>query len=97
MKPLQAKVRDKLEHLTRFFERISSIELVADLEHKDALKVDLHISAEHKHDFVAHETAEELIKAVDGAVQKMEQQLRKYKEKLQNPRVEKNREDEGNV
>jgi putative sigma-54 modulation protein len=83
----QQKIREKLDHLTRFFERISSIQFVEDLENKEALKVDLHVSAEHKHDFVAHETADELIRAVDGVVQKMEQQLRKYKEKIQNPRA----------
>jgi putative sigma-54 modulation protein len=83
----QAKIEDKLNRLLHFFERLTSMELVVDLENKDSLRVDLKVSAEHKHDFIAHETADELIRAVDGVVQKMEQQLRKYKEKIQDPRI----------
>ncbi|MEM8944083.1 MAG: HPF/RaiA family ribosome-associated protein, partial [Planctomycetota bacterium] len=45
--------------------------------------VEIMVSAEHKHDFVASDSAESLISATDGAVQKIEQQLRKYKEKVQ--------------
>jgi putative sigma-54 modulation protein len=45
--------------------------------------VDLKASAEHKHDFVATCQADELMAALDIAVQKVEQQLRKYKEKIQ--------------
>ncbi len=62
-----------------------------DLSNNDAPRVDLNVSAEHKHDFVARETAESLWGAVDAVVHKMEQQLRRYKEKVQerhrNPEV----------
>ena len=54
-----------------------------DLEHRDAPNVDLQVSAEHKHDFVAVCRAMELMAAIDDVVEKMEQQLRKYKEKVQ--------------
>ena len=79
----QEKVREKLERLPRYFERLTSIDLTVDLEHRETPRVDLRVSAEHKHDFVASELADELLAGVDRVVHKLEQQLRKYKEKLQ--------------
>ena len=78
----QAMIREKLEKLTRLYDRISAIEVTIDLEHRDAPAVDLKVSAK-KHDFVAAAQAENLLAAVDVAVDKMEQQLRKHKEKVQ--------------
>ena len=79
----QAKITAKLEKLPKYFERLTSVELTVDLEHRESPSVDLRVSAEHKHDFVATEQASELIAAVESAVHKIEQQLRKYKEKVQ--------------
>jgi putative sigma-54 modulation protein len=79
----QAKISAKLERLPRLFERLTAIELTVDLEHKDSPTVDLKVSAEHKHDFVATEQADELMASVDGCLHKVEQQLRKYKQKIQ--------------
>lgn len=79
----QEKIRAKLEKMTRLFERLSAIEVTVDLEHKDAPHVDLRVSAEHKHDFVATESGGELMAVLDGAIHKIEQQLRKYKQKVQ--------------
>ena len=78
----QAMVREKLDKLTRLFDRISAIELTVDVEHRDAPTVDLKVSAK-KHDFVSTGRAENLLAAVDLAVVHMEQQLRKHKEKVQ--------------
>jgi len=79
----QAKITTKVERLSRLFERLTAIEVTVDLEHKDTPTVDLKVSAEHKHDFVATEQAGEMWASVDGAVHKIEQQLRKYKQKVQ--------------
>lgn len=79
----QAKISAKLERLPRLFERLTAIELTVDLEHKEAPAVELQVSAEHKHDFVATEQAEELMASVDGCLHKVEQQIRKYKERIQ--------------
>lgn len=83
----QEKVRAKLDKLSRLFERLTAIEVAIDLERRDAIEVDLRVSAEHKHDFVATEQGPELVAALDGAVHKIEQQLRKYKEKIQKHRT----------
>ena len=77
----RAKISAKVEKLARLFERLTAIDVTVDLEHADVPKVDLQVAAEHKHDFVAADQAESLMAALDGAIHKIEQQLRKYKEK----------------
>jgi putative sigma-54 modulation protein len=80
--PTQDIVREKVEKLTRLYDRISAIEVTIDVGHRDSPEVDLRVSAK-KHEFVATERAENLLAAVDVAVDRMEQQLRKHKEKVQ--------------
>jgi putative sigma-54 modulation protein len=82
----QAKLQAKLEKLTTFFDRLTAIDLTVDLEHNDKPIAELRVSAEHKHDFLAVGQEPELAASVDAAIQKMEQQLRKYKEKVQEHR-----------
>lgn len=77
----QEKLKAKAEKLTRIFDRLTSIELVVDLQVTNKPRVDLMVSAEHKHDFVAHEQTENLLTSVESVVHKVEQQLRKYKER----------------
>ena len=63
--------------------RLLAIEVTVDLEHEQNPIVDIRVSAEHKHDFVAAEQSTSLMAALDGVIHKLEQQLRKYKEKVQ--------------
>ena len=79
----KAKVSAKVEKLSRIFERLTAIEVTVDLKDEQEPAVELIVAAEHKHDFVAREESPELMRALDGAIQKLEQQLRKYKEKIQ--------------
>jgi putative sigma-54 modulation protein len=78
----QALIQEKLDKLTRLYDRISSVEVTIDLGLPEQPAVDLKVSAK-KHEFVAVGQAENLLAAVDVAVDKMEQQLRKHKEKVQ--------------
>ena len=80
---IRAKIQAKAEKLSRLFERLLAVEVTIDLEHEASPSVDIRVSAEHKHDFVATEQADTVLAAVDGAIHKLEQQLRKYKEKVQ--------------
>ena len=80
--PTQAVIREKVEKLTRLYDRLSAIEVTIDVGHRDSPEVDLRVSVK-KHEFVATERAENLLAAVDVAVDRMEQQLRKHKEKVQ--------------
>ena len=79
----QEKLKHKGEKLGRFFDRLTSVEFTIDLKDPQRPKVDLNVSAEHRHDFVAHEQSENLWAAVDAVLAKVEQQLRRYKEKVQ--------------
>lgn len=79
----RGKITAKVEKLARLFERLSAIEVTVDLEHEQTPTVDIKVSAEHKHDFVAAEQSNSLMAALDGVIHKLEQQLRKYKEKVQ--------------
>jgi len=47
--PTQQFIREKVEKLLRFFERLTSIEVTVDLKN-DVKIVELIVSAEHKHD-----------------------------------------------
>lgn len=79
----QEKLKGRVEKLSRYFDRLMSIEIIVDLSDNQSPQVDIKVSAEHKHDFVAHDKSDSLLGATDGAVQKIEHQLRKYKERVQ--------------
>ncbi len=79
----RSRITAKLEKLGRVFERLTAIEVTVDLEHRDDPGVDLRVSAEHKHDFVANDRSGELMASIDQAVHKVEMQLRTYKERIQ--------------
>ena len=79
----QDKIKARVERLTRYFDRLVSIEIIVDLKDSENPEIDLKVAAEHKHDFVASDKSESMFGSVDAVVQKMEQQVRKYKEKVQ--------------
>lgn len=79
----QEKITEKLEKLPRIYDRITAIELTIDLEHRDMPRVDLKVSAKHKPEFLASSMTNDLLGSVDNVVEKMEQQLRKHKGKVQ--------------
>lgn len=80
------KISVKVAKLERYFERLTAIEVTVNLEHADAPSVELLVSAEHKHDFVATDRSENMLTAVESVVHKVEQQIRKYKERIQGHR-----------
>ena len=81
----QKVIREKADKLLHFFERLTMIEITVDVR-EDQKAVEILVSAEHKHDFVAREVNGELQVAVDLALHKLEAQLRRYKEKIQDHR-----------
>jgi putative sigma-54 modulation protein len=82
---MQQTIRDKAARLLHFFERLTMIEVTVDMK-KEARCVEFLVQAEHKHDFVAREESESLLTAVDAALAKIEGQIRRYKEKIQDHR-----------
>lgn len=81
----QAYLQEKAEKLLKIFGRLMSIEVA--VEHrKNDWQVEILASAEHKHDFVALEHASTPEAAIDLCVPKIENQLRKYKDRVQGRR-----------
>lgn len=78
----QEKIREKVEKLRRIFDRLTAIEVTVDLENEDAPNLEIRASAEHAKDFVAANSAANVSTALDLVIPKIEQQLRKHKEKL---------------
>lgn len=74
-------IERKSQKLLNYFERVTAIEVTIDYE-GDRVTAEIMVDAEHKHDFVSRVTADEPGPAFDKALSKMEQQIRKYKEKL---------------
>ncbi|HXG09764.1 MAG TPA: ribosome-associated translation inhibitor RaiA [Gemmataceae bacterium] len=81
----QQFIQEKAQKLLRYFDRLTMIEVTVDLK-PDQKSAEFVVQAEHKHDFVAREVHPDLLAAVDKAVDKLEGQLRRYKEKIQDHR-----------
>lgn len=78
----QSKIASKVSRLKRYFNRLTALNVMVDLENPTLPAVEIVASAEHFHDLVSREHSGQLWRSVDGAVQKLEQQLRKHKEKV---------------
>jgi putative sigma-54 modulation protein len=78
----QERITAKAEKLLKIFDRLTAIEFIFDLTDSATPRVDLKVSAEHKHDFLAHHQSDSLMGSVDAVLHRLEQQLRKYKEKV---------------
>jgi putative sigma-54 modulation protein len=82
---VQEYLRSKAEKLTNLFERVTSITVTVTFD-KDRCRVEILVDAEHKHDFVAHDDGDNVTATFDLVLHKMEQQIRKYKERVQDHR-----------
>ena len=82
----QQEIHQKADKLLHFFERLTMIEVTVDLADRLHKKVEVKLDAEHKHDLVALAEHEDLMTAVDLAIDKSRHQLNKYKEKIQEKR-----------
>ena len=78
----QAYLQEKAEKLLKYFNRLLAIEVVADRRKHD-WQVEILVSAEHKHDIVAVDEAETVEAAMDLCLAKVERQIRRYKERIQ--------------
>jgi putative sigma-54 modulation protein len=76
----------KAEKLLTYFERVTAIQVTVDFETPRLTKVEILVDAEHKHDFVANDAGEDVVATFDRVLHKMEQQIKKYKERIQDHR-----------
>jgi putative sigma-54 modulation protein len=83
----QSQIEAKVGKLLHYFNRVESINVTINLEHQHGLKdVEIQLNAEHKHDFVAKDSDTDIFVGLDKALSKMEHQIRRYKEKIQDHR-----------
>lgn len=83
----QQRITEKVDKLRRFFERITAIQITVDLENTDQPSVEIRVSAEHSEDFVGHDSANTVLTALDRVLHKVENQIRKHKEKIKGHRA----------
>ena len=86
--PNMEKIQAKVEKLARFYDRISSAEVVIDLENRNNPELSLLLKVEPKKELIVQSQAGELFASLDEALKKMEQQLKKFKERLTDSRVD---------
>lgn len=78
----QQKIIDKVEKLGKYIERTNRIDVTVDLEKPDQPMVDIMVATELKKEFKASYSSEDLYGCVDQAMDKIQQQMKKFKEKL---------------
>ena len=76
------KIIQKVEKLQKFFDRLTSLDVTVDLDKEDEPNIEVTISTERRNDFVASYQSNDLFGSVDQVVAKLEQQIKKHKEKL---------------
>ena len=82
---VQEYITRKSEKLLNYFERVTAINVTLDFA-DERVVAEILVDAEHKHNFVARAEGEESTPTFDAALARMEQQIRKYKEKVQDHR-----------
>ncbi len=82
----QLQVREKAEKLLTFFDRLTFIEVTVDFQKGDGKAVEVIATAEHKHEFVGRGEGDDVLLALTGAIEKAKQQIKHYKERLQDHR-----------
>ncbi|MBL8878317.1 MAG: ribosome-associated translation inhibitor RaiA [Phycisphaerales bacterium] len=80
---LKSYCEEKAGRLTRFFDRIQSIEVVLD-GHDGKHEAKMIVHAEGADPFVAHENHSDPYAAVDILLDEIESQVRRHKERLRN-------------
>lgn len=81
--PLKDYCQEKSQRLTRFFDRIQSIEVILDGNDGQHF-AEMIVHSEGTQPFVAREQHDDAYAAVDLMLDKIERQIRRHKEKLRN-------------
>jgi len=76
------KIIQKVEKIQRFFERLTSIDVTVDLSKADEPKIEVIVKSEKRDSFVAGYQSSDMFGSLDQVISKLEQQIKKHKEKL---------------
>jgi len=77
------KITQKVEKIQRFFDRLTSVDVTVDLKKADEPNIEVIVRSERRDDFVASYQSGDMFGSLDQIVSKLEQQIKKHKEKLQ--------------
>ena len=77
----QERITEKVEKLNRYFDRLTAIQITVDLEHRENPTVELKVSIEHSEALVATDQSGGVMSSLDGALHKIEHQIRRHKDK----------------
>ncbi len=80
---LKTFAEQKAGKLTKYFDRIQSIEVIVD-NAKELMRVEILVSVEHETEFVAHHSDGDAYACIDACVDKLERQLSDHKKKIRN-------------
>lgn len=80
---LRSYAETKAGRLTRFYDRLQSVEVILDGE-ANGFEAELVVKGKRKSVFVARERGEDMYAAVDLVMDKIERQLTRHKEKMRN-------------
>jgi putative sigma-54 modulation protein len=78
---LKAHVEERVPRLTKIYGKLTSVEVLFDHE-RSMTKVEIIITAEHKHRFVVQEQDPDPKAAADLAFKRAEEALRRHKDKV---------------
>jgi putative sigma-54 modulation protein len=82
------QLQDKAEKLLHYFDRLTSVVVTVDFhrEREGKVAVEILAHAEHKHEFVATDRDADVHHAFTLAADRIKQQIKHYKEKIQDHR-----------
>ena len=75
------RMTEKASKLVRYFDRLTSIHITVDMAHLDNPELEIRATAEGHDDFVGTDNGSNIFAALDGALHKVESQLKKHKGK----------------
>ncbi len=78
---MKQHAEEKAQRLVRFYGRVQEIRAVLDLDGGQPT-AEFIVAVEHAEDFVAREQNDDMYAAIDTASDKLERQLRKHKERI---------------
>lgn len=79
--PTREKIVAEVSKLSRFWDRITTIDVVVDLEPAGNPVVEVQIHSQRAREFYVQSQVGELFASLNDAIRKLEQQLKKFKEK----------------
>lgn len=78
---IRAYALDKAQKLQRYYDRLISADIVIDMD-GGVPTVEVVVAASHNNTFVGRHRGEDMYGCIDNAVHKVEEQLRRHKDRL---------------